>query len=86
LPQTLCLRHYAPLTNTTPRGSNLDIILPKRALISVSDKTGIVELAKFLSDNGCELLSTGGTAAAIRKAGLTCKDVSEHTKVSADCC
>lgn len=46
----------------------------------MSDKTGIVDLAKFLSEQGCELLSTGGTAAAIRKAGLECKDVSEHTQ------
>ena len=51
----------------------------KRALISVSDKTGIVDFAKQLSKFGVEILSTGGTASMMREAGLTVKDVSEHT-------
>ena len=51
----------------------------KRALVSVSDKTGIVELARELSSFGVELLSTGGTAKMIREAGLEVKDVSEFT-------
>jgi len=51
----------------------------RRALLSVSDKTGLVELARGLAAHGVELLSTGGTAAALREAGLTVKDVSEHT-------
>jgi phosphoribosylaminoimidazolecarboxamide formyltransferase/IMP cyclohydrolase len=51
----------------------------RRALLSVSDKTGIVEFARFLADRGAEILSTGGTAAAIRAAGIPVKDVSEHT-------
>ncbi len=51
----------------------------KRALISVSDKTGIVELAEGLSKFGVEILSTGGTASMMRDAGLEVKDVSEHT-------
>ena len=51
----------------------------KRALLSVSDKTGLVELVTFLAAQGVELLSTGGTAAAIRAAGLECQDVSEYT-------
>ena len=51
----------------------------KRALISVSDKTGIVELAEGLSKFGVEILSTGGTASMMREAGLEVKDVSEHT-------
>ncbi len=51
----------------------------KRALISVSDKTGIVDLAKKLSRFGVEILSTGGTASMMREAGLEVKDVSEHT-------
>jgi phosphoribosylaminoimidazolecarboxamide formyltransferase/IMP cyclohydrolase len=50
-----------------------------RALLSVSDKNGIVELAKTLSDMGVEILSTGGTASLLRKEGLEIKDVSEHT-------
>ncbi|MCF7223293.1 bifunctional phosphoribosylaminoimidazolecarboxamide formyltransferase/IMP cyclohydrolase [Marilutibacter chinensis] len=51
----------------------------RRALLSVSDKTGLVELATALSELGVELLSTGGTAKAIRDAGLAVKDVSEVT-------
>lgn len=51
----------------------------RRALLSVSDKTGLVDFARGLADNGVELLSTGGTATALRAAGLTVKDVSEHT-------
>ncbi|MDD5503401.1 MAG: bifunctional phosphoribosylaminoimidazolecarboxamide formyltransferase/IMP cyclohydrolase [Candidatus Thermoplasmatota archaeon] len=51
----------------------------KRALISVSDKTGIVDFAKGLSALGVEILSTGGTAKALRDAGVPVKDVSEYT-------
>ena len=51
----------------------------RRALLSVSDKTGLVELARALAGHGVELLSTGGTARAIRDAGLAVKDVSEAT-------
>ncbi len=54
----------------------------QRALISVSDKTGIVELAKTVAQTGAEILSTGGTAKALRDAGLKVKDVSEHTGFS----
>lgn len=51
----------------------------KRALLSVSDKTGIVELATFLHQAGVELLSTGGTAKLLLAEGLPVKEVSEHT-------
>jgi len=51
----------------------------KRALISVSDKTGLEGLAKVLDKFKVEILSTGGTAKAIRALGITVKDVSEHT-------
>lgn len=51
----------------------------KRALLSVSDKTGVVEFAKGLSLLGVELLSTGGTAKALRDAGLQVLDVSSYT-------
>ncbi len=51
----------------------------KRALLSVSDKTGLVDFARALADAGVELLSTGGTAKALRDAGLTVIDVSEYT-------
>ncbi len=51
----------------------------RRALLSVSDKTGLVEAAKVLADLGVELVSTGGTKAAIAAAGLPVKDVSDLT-------
>jgi len=51
----------------------------RRALISVSDKSGVIELAKALTERGVEILSTGGTSAAIKAAGLAVKDVAEHT-------
>ena len=50
-----------------------------RALLSVSDKTGLVELARALAGQGVELISTGGTARALREAGLEVKDVSDLT-------
>jgi phosphoribosylaminoimidazolecarboxamide formyltransferase / IMP cyclohydrolase len=51
----------------------------RRALLSVSDKTGLLPLARALADAGVELLSTGGTARALRDAGLAVRDVSELT-------
>lgn len=51
----------------------------RRALISVSDKTGIVEFARALRRFDVELISTGGTAAALREAGLDVRDISEVT-------
>jgi phosphoribosylaminoimidazolecarboxamide formyltransferase/IMP cyclohydrolase len=51
----------------------------RRALISVSDKRGVVELARVLAELGVEILSTGGTAAALTAAGIGVKQVSEHT-------
>ena len=51
----------------------------RRALLSVSDKTGLIELGRALAAHGAELLSTGGSAKTLREAGLTVKDVSEHT-------
>jgi phosphoribosylaminoimidazolecarboxamide formyltransferase / IMP cyclohydrolase len=50
-----------------------------RALLSVSDKTGLVELGTALAAKGVELVSTGGTAKALREAGLTVRDVSDLT-------
>ena len=51
----------------------------KRALLSVSDKTGIVELGKFLSEKGVEIISTGGTMKALRDAGVPVTYVSDIT-------
>ena len=58
------------MTNLVPIG---------RALISVSDKTGLLELARALAAYGTELISTGGTAALLRAAGLKVRDVAEVT-------
>ncbi|MDD3019686.1 MAG: bifunctional phosphoribosylaminoimidazolecarboxamide formyltransferase/IMP cyclohydrolase [Alphaproteobacteria bacterium] len=61
---------------TTPRPDRIEI---KTALLSVSDKTGLMELAQKLGQAGVKLLSTGGTAKALRDAGLDVTDVSSHT-------
>ncbi|WP_404382919.1 bifunctional phosphoribosylaminoimidazolecarboxamide formyltransferase/IMP cyclohydrolase [Caenispirillum salinarum] len=51
----------------------------RRALLSVSDKTGLVDFAKFLESRGVDILSTGGTAKAMRDAGVAVTDVSDFT-------
>src|ERR1700748_1639855 len=51
----------------------------RRALLSVSDKTGLADFAKSLAALGVEILSTGGTASALREAGIEVTDVSEFT-------
>jgi len=56
-----------------------DLVPVRRALISVSDKTGLTETAKALADLGVELISTGGTKSAIAAAGLAVKDIAELT-------
>ncbi len=74
-------------TGTSPNSTDAKRILGlmtdfhpvRRALLSVSDKTGLIELGQALAERGVELLSTGGTAKALRDAGLAVKDVSEVT-------
>ncbi|MBO6624460.1 MAG: bifunctional phosphoribosylaminoimidazolecarboxamide formyltransferase/IMP cyclohydrolase [Roseicyclus sp.] len=56
-----------------------ELVPLRRALISVSDKTGLEDLGRALAERGVELLSTGGTAEALRKAGLKVTDVAEVT-------
>ena len=56
-----------------------DLLPVRRALLSVSDKTGLIDLARALAARNVELLSTGGTAKAIREAGLAVKDVADVT-------
>jgi len=56
-----------------------DLLPVRRALLSVSDKTGLIDLARALAARNVELLSTGGTAKAIRDAGLPVKDVADVT-------
>ena len=66
-------RGYAPAMT--------DIVQIRRALLSVSDKTGLVALAQVLAAAGVELLSTGGTARTLREAGIAVVEVSDHTAV-----
>jgi phosphoribosylaminoimidazolecarboxamide formyltransferase/IMP cyclohydrolase len=54
-------------------------VVLRRALISVSDKTGVIELAKVLAARDIEILSTGGTARLLAEQGITVKEVSQHT-------
>ena len=56
-----------------------DIVPLRRALISVSDKTGVVAFAQALAARGVEILSTGGSARALREAGVPVIEVSDHT-------
>ncbi|TET87671.1 MAG: IMP cyclohydrolase [Desulfobacteraceae bacterium] len=51
----------------------------ERAIISVTDKSGIVEFAKSLSELGVQILSTGGTARALREGGISVTDISDYT-------
>ncbi len=57
----------------------MEKVIIKRALLSVSDKTGLADLGKALADKGVELVSTGGTAKALRDAGLQVRDISDLT-------
>src|ERR1043165_8366517 len=68
-----------PTTETTIESLEDGQVRVRRALISVSDKTGVADFAKGLAALGGEILSTGGTATALREAGLEVTDVSEFT-------
>ena len=67
----------APIRTTVPM--TLDFQPVRRALLSVSDKTGLLDLARALAARNVELLSTGGTARTLRDAGLSVRDVAEVT-------
>ena len=69
----------APHVITSVQGSNADLVPVRTALLSVSDKSGLLELATALIGHGVLLLSTGGTAKALRDAGLAVTDVSDYT-------
>src|SRR6476646_695107 len=68
-----------PATDTQQESLGEGQVRVRRALISVSDKTGVVDFAKGLTALGVEILSTGGTATALREAGLEVTDVSQFT-------
>ena len=53
--------------------------MPSYALLSVSDKTGLIPFARGLAALGCELVSTGGTATSLKPAGLPCHRCSDVT-------
>src|SRR5262245_61544313 len=77
-------REHRPLPCLSPKRSANSLrlmidIKPARALLSVSDKTGLIDFAKGLIDRGVELISTGGTARALSDAGLKVTDVSAIT-------
>jgi phosphoribosylaminoimidazolecarboxamide formyltransferase/IMP cyclohydrolase len=74
------LRLHLPIDSPAARDKRVRPMAKiQRALLSVSDKTGLVSFAQTLAAAGVELISTGGTAKALRDAGLTVKDISEHT-------
>src|SRR3954469_5808325 len=56
-----------------------DVVPVRRALISLSDKTGLAELAAGLARHGVEIVSTGGTAAKLRENGASPRDISDLT-------
>ena len=64
----------SPVQSTPP-----DRVALRRALISVSDKTGLVDFARALAERGVEIVSTGGTRAALAAAGIAVKDVADVT-------
>ncbi|HEY2038275.1 MAG TPA: bifunctional phosphoribosylaminoimidazolecarboxamide formyltransferase/IMP cyclohydrolase [Edaphobacter sp.] len=66
-------------SHSAPSAVSVDLRPVRRALLSVTDKTGLVEFARALAGHGVDLVSTGGTAKALRDAGLNVKDISELT-------
>ncbi|MGE3832761.1 MAG: bifunctional phosphoribosylaminoimidazolecarboxamide formyltransferase/IMP cyclohydrolase, partial [Parvibaculaceae bacterium] len=58
---------------------HMDVLPVRRALISVSDKTGLIDFAQGLAKSGVEIISTGGTAKSLKSAGIPVRDVSEVT-------
>jgi len=66
------------ITDTNPELSG-DLRPIRRALLSVTDKTGLIEFARTLAGYGVDLVSTGGTSKALREAGLTVRDISDLT-------
>lgn len=57
----------------------MNLLPVKRAILSVTDKSGLAEFGKFLTDNGCELVSTGGTKKMLQESGLSVTSVSDIT-------
>src|SRR5208337_2606753 len=72
-------RNRRRIVSTEAKASGSGAKTIHRALLSVTDKTGLVEFAQALAGFGVELISTGGTARALREAGLAVKDISDLT-------
>ena len=66
-------------SHSAPASVSVDLRPVRRALLSVTDKTGLVEFARALAGHGVELVSTGGTSKTLRDAGLTVRDISDLT-------
>lgn len=83
IPATEKNRPLAQLSDSSSTSQSLTLptspLTIRRALLSVSDKTGLIPFAKELSERGVELISTGGTAHVLREAGIPVRDVSEIT-------
>src|SRR5687768_14994062 len=69
----------APHLPQGTRAAAMTSVRVARALLSVSDKTGLIDFARALSEHGIELVSTGGTRKALVDAGLAVRDVSDLT-------
>ncbi len=67
------------MTVAAPENQHSDLAPMRRALISVSDKGGLLDFARALAERGVELLSTGGTSTMLREAGLAVRDVADVT-------
>src|SRR5580704_18402932 len=65
--------------NTASSAPPTDLRPIRRALLSVTDKTGLLEFAQALASHGVDLVSTGGTSRALREAGLKVRDISDLT-------
>src|SRR5579871_2536321 len=65
--------------SSAPAAPVTDLKKVRRALLSVTDKTGLVDFARALASHGIELVSTGGTSKALRDAGLEVRDISDLT-------
>src|SRR5919112_411664 len=68
------MAHAQPLTAAAPAPVKV-----RRALLSVSDKRGVVEFAKGLAELGVEIVSTGGTATALTEAGIDVRSITDYT-------
>ncbi|MBL0319061.1 MAG: bifunctional phosphoribosylaminoimidazolecarboxamide formyltransferase/IMP cyclohydrolase [Alphaproteobacteria bacterium] len=73
------MAHSQPSNAVAEAIANVDLVKIKRALISVSDKTGLVEFVEKLIAHGVEIISTGGTSKLLQEKGFTVKDISAHT-------